>query len=64
MTHNTQQPQPNEGERQTPVDFEAIRAQFPILDQKIHGHPFVYLDSGATAYDSIEKIKELDIYFE
>ena len=49
MTHNTQQPQPNEGERQTPVDFEAIRAQFPILDQKIHGHPFVYLDSGATA---------------
>ncbi len=31
------------------VDFDAIRAQFPILDQQIHGHPFVYLDSGATA---------------
>lgn len=31
------------------VDFDAIRAQFPILDQEIHGHPFVYLDSGATA---------------
>ncbi|NEG96193.1 SufS family cysteine desulfurase [Bifidobacterium sp. SMB2] len=31
------------------VDFEAIRAQFPILDQKIHGHPLVYLDSAATS---------------
>lgn len=30
-------------------DFEAIRAEFPILDQSIHGHPLVYLDSAATA---------------
>ena len=29
------------------VDFKAIRAQFPILDQEIHGH-LVYLDSAAT----------------
>lgn len=31
------------------VDFTAIRAQFPILDQQIHGHPLVYLDSAATS---------------
>ena len=31
------------------VDFTAIRAQFPILDQEIHGHPLVYLDSAATS---------------
>ena len=31
------------------VDFKAIRAQFPILDQEIHGHPLVYLDSAATS---------------
>ena len=31
------------------VDFDAIRAEFPILDQMIHGHPLVYLDSAATA---------------
>ncbi|NEG69247.1 SufS family cysteine desulfurase [Bifidobacterium choloepi] len=31
------------------TDFEAIRAEFPILDQEINGHPLVYLDSGATA---------------
>jgi cysteine desulfurase / selenocysteine lyase len=26
-------------------DFEVIRQQFPILQQEIHGHPLVYLDS-------------------
>ena len=31
------------------VDFTAIRAQFPILDQQIHGYPLVYLDSAATS---------------
>ena len=31
------------------TDFKAIRAQFPILDQQIHGHPLVYLDSAATS---------------
>ena len=31
------------------TDFAAIRSQFPILDQKIHGHPLVYLDSAATS---------------
>ncbi|KAB8293585.1 cysteine desulfurase [Bifidobacterium avesanii] len=31
------------------VDFDAIRAQFPILDQQVHGHPLVYLDSAATS---------------
>ena len=27
------------------TDFAAIRKEFPILDQEIHGHPLVYLDS-------------------
>ena len=31
------------------VDFDAIRTEFPILDQSVHGHPLVYLDSAATA---------------
>jgi cysteine desulfurase / selenocysteine lyase len=31
------------------VDFGMIRDEFPILKQKIHGHPLVYFDSGATA---------------
>ena len=31
------------------ADFEAIRRQFPILGQQVHGRPLVYLDSAATA---------------
>ncbi len=32
-----------------PFDVEAIRADFPILKQKIHGKKLVYLDNGASA---------------
>lgn len=28
--------------------FETIRADFPILNQRVHGHPLVYLDNAAT----------------
>ncbi|WP_300768575.1 SufS family cysteine desulfurase [uncultured Bifidobacterium sp.] len=31
------------------TDFTALRGQFPILDQTIHGHPLIYLDSAATS---------------
>ncbi len=31
------------------VDFESIRADFPILDRTVYGKPLTYLDSGATA---------------
>jgi cysteine desulfurase/selenocysteine lyase len=31
------------------LDMEAIRADFPILSQKVHGKPLVFLDSGASA---------------
>jgi len=30
-------------------DLEAIRADFPILREKIHGKPLTYLDNGASA---------------
>ena len=30
-------------------DTAAVRADFPILDTEIDGHPLVYLDSGATS---------------
>lgn len=31
------------------ADFATIRDEFPILDQQVHGHPLIYLDSAATA---------------
>lgn len=35
--------------RPAPFDIDAIRADFPILQEKVHGKPFVYLDSAASA---------------
>ncbi|GAA1443176.1 cysteine desulfurase [Leifsonia poae] len=32
-----------------PLDVVRVRADFPIFDREVNGHPFVYLDSGATA---------------
>ena len=33
----------------TGLDADAIRHDFPILDQQINGHPLVYLDSASTS---------------
>ena len=32
----------------TKLDPDALRRDFPILDQEINGHPLVYLDSAST----------------
>jgi cysteine desulfurase/selenocysteine lyase len=32
-----------------PFDVGRIRQDFPILNQEVHGHPLVYLDSAATS---------------
>src|SRR4029079_13530313 len=32
-----------------PYDVAGVRADFPILSQKVHGKPLVYLDNGASA---------------
>ncbi len=32
-----------------PLDVEAVRRQFPIFRQTVHGKPLVYLDSAATS---------------
>ena len=32
-----------------PFDVDAVRADFPILETEVDGHPLVYLDSGATS---------------
>jgi cysteine desulfurase/selenocysteine lyase len=31
------------------LDVEAVRREFPVLAQRVHGKPLVYLDSAATA---------------
>jgi cysteine desulfurase/selenocysteine lyase len=45
-------------------NWSALRADFPILDQTIHGHPLVYLDNGATTQKPRSVIDALVRYYE
>ncbi|MDH3689362.1 MAG: cysteine desulfurase [Gammaproteobacteria bacterium] len=47
----------------TGFDVEKIRADFPILNQQIHGKPLVYLDSGASAQKPNAVIAAVDHYY-
>jgi cysteine desulfurase/selenocysteine lyase len=46
-----------------PVDFEAIRRQFPIFDRKVHGKPLIYLDSTATTQKPTAVLDALERYY-
>lgn len=41
-------------------DLNKIRADFPILDEKIHGNRLVYLDSGASAQKPNQVLDRMD----
>jgi cysteine desulfurase/selenocysteine lyase len=45
------------------LDVEAIRAQFPILDQKVNGHDLVYFDNAATSQKPQVVIQALVDYY-
>jgi cysteine desulfurase/selenocysteine lyase len=47
----------------TPLDPVAIRADFPILDQDVNGHPLVFLDSAASSQKPRAVIEALDAYY-
>jgi len=44
-------------------DFSKLRADFPILDQKVNGMPLVYLDSAATSQKPNSVLKAMDQYY-
>ncbi|MHB8960539.1 MAG: cysteine desulfurase [Candidatus Limnocylindrales bacterium] len=46
-----------------PLDPAALRADFPILDQEVHGHRLVYLDSAATSQKPTPVIVAMDDYY-
>ncbi|KKO51699.1 cysteine desulfurase [Paenibacillus sp. DMB20] len=46
------------------MDTFNIRKLFPILGQKINGHPLVYLDSAASAQKPIQVIETLKHFYE
>ncbi len=45
------------------LNVEKIRKDFPILKQKVHGKPLVYLDNAATTQKPLVVIETLDKYY-
>jgi cysteine desulfurase/selenocysteine lyase len=46
------------------IDWSALRQDFPILDQQVHGHPLVYFDNAATSQKPRAVIDALVRYYE
>lgn len=46
------------------LDIQKIRADFPILSQKVNGKPLVYFDNGATSQKPIVVIEAISKYYE
>ena len=49
---------------QTTPDWAKLRADFPILDQKVHGKPLIYLDNSATSQKPRAVIEAITRYYE
>jgi len=45
------------------LDVDKIRADFPILEEKVYDKPLVYLDNGATTQRPLRVIREMDEYY-
>jgi cysteine desulfurase/selenocysteine lyase len=46
-----------------PFDPEAVRADFPILQRQVNGHPLVYLDSASSSQKPEVVIEAVDRYY-
>lgn len=45
------------------INIEKIRSDFPILNQKIHGKDYVYLDNGATTQKPVQVIDAVSDFY-
>ena len=46
------------------IDWSALRADFPILHQQVHGQPLIYLDNAATSQKPRAVLEALRLYYE
>jgi len=44
-------------------DVQKVRADFPILSERVHGKPLVYLDSANTSQKPLAVIEAMDAYY-
>ena len=51
-------------QKPTSMNWAALRADFPILDQRVHGHPLIYLDNAATTQKPRAVLDALRYYYE
>jgi cysteine desulfurase/selenocysteine lyase len=50
-------------ENEAMLEVEQIRADFPVLQRKVHGKPLVYLDNAATSQKPESVIRAMDDYY-
>ena len=62
MTMTTEAAVPTK--RKKGVNWSAVRADFPILDQQVHGQPLIYFDNAATTQKPRAVIEALRHYYE
>src|SRR5579864_8111702 len=46
------------------IDWAKLRADFPILNQEVHGHPLIYFDNAASSQKPQVVIDALTHYYE
>jgi cysteine desulfurase/selenocysteine lyase len=51
------------GVRDSAYDVERLRRDFPILQERVHGRPLVYLDNAATSQKPLAVIRSLQNYY-
>lgn len=57
-------PNAEAGDRRDAFDVEKVRADFPILQQRVNGKPLVYLDNAATSQKPRAVIETITRYYE
>ena len=64
MSNHAVNPSPARGVGDNRFDVYTVRADFPILNQLIHGKPLVYLDNGASSQKPRAVLEALTHYYE
>jgi cysteine desulfurase/selenocysteine lyase len=54
---------PHEIDAARVFDVQKVRKDFPVLEQKVHGKPLVYLDNAATTQKPLAVLKAIENYY-